>query len=98
MAVFVSASDENGDNREFFFGGLLAPVDDWSRHFAPAWQERVLDGPPCIPYLHMTEIRSRQFREQHGISRLRADQRIDEAIAIISQLGNIRAIGIDLAI
>src|SRR5579862_4656280 len=61
MAVFVSASDETAGRGQadlFFFGGWLGPEEDWSRFFVPAWQERVLDGPPKIPYLHMTDIRS----------------------------------------
>ncbi len=94
MAVFVSASDENTatDKRECSFGGFIAPEEDWSRYFAPAWQERVLDGPPPIPWLHMTEIRSRKFRDEHGLSRDDADSRLDEAIKLIEQLGSLRAI------
>jgi hypothetical protein len=98
MAVFVSASDENmaSDNRDFSFGGFIAREEDWSRYFAPAWQQRVLNGPPPIPYLHMTEIRSRKFRDEHGLSRDSADSRVDEAIRIIKQLGSLRAILIDI--
>jgi hypothetical protein len=98
MAVFISASDENTatDRREFSLGGFLAPEADWSRYFTPAWQERVLDGPPALPWLHMTEIRSRTFRDEHGISRDQADLRIDEAINVIKQLGSLRAVIIDV--
>jgi hypothetical protein len=96
MAAFVSASDENTDGRDFFFGGLLAPEQDWSRYFVPAWQTRVLDGPPLIPYLHMTEIRSRAFRDQYGLTKLQADDRLDQAVSVISQLESLRAIGIDV--
>jgi hypothetical protein len=99
MAIFVSASDEHsGKDRHgnFFFGGWLAPEEDWSRFFAPAWQERVLNGAPRIPYLHMTDIRSRAWREEHGLSREEADCRIDEAIAVIDQLGSLYPIGIDV--
>jgi hypothetical protein len=98
MAVFISASDENTatDKREFSFGGFIAPEEDWSRYFAPAWQERVLNGPPPIPYLHMTEIRSRKFRDQHGLSRDDADSRLDEAVRVIEQLGSLRAVLIDI--
>jgi hypothetical protein len=98
MAVFVSASDESaGQNQrsKFFMGGWLAPEKDWSDFFAPAWQERVLEGPPKIPYLHMTEIRSKQWREQYGISRLQADDRIDEAVRLIDQMYTLTPIGIE---
>jgi len=68
MAVFISASDEAaGKNQRdpFLFAGFVAPEKDWSRFLAPAWQERVLDGPPSIPYLHMTDIRSPQWRSDY---------------------------------
>lgn len=98
MAVFVSASDENTatDKSEFLCAGFLAPEEDWSNYFAPAWQERVLDGPPPIPYLHMTDIRSRKFRDDHGLSRVDADSRLDEAIRVIGGLGSLRAVLIDI--
>lgn len=89
MAVFVAASDESaGKNQRdtFFFGGFVGPEDDWSRFFAPAWQERVLDGPPAIPYLHMTDIRSPQWRAKYGLSRLQADDRVDEAFHLIDTM------------
>jgi hypothetical protein len=96
MAVFISASDENTDNQDFAFGGLLAPEQDWSSFFAPAWQEGVLNGPPMIPYLHMTEIRSRSFRERYGLSRLQADDRIDQAVDVIGNMGSMCALVIDV--
>lgn len=99
MAVFLSASDENAgkDQRsDFFFGGWLAPENDWSAFLAPAWQEQVLDGPPKIPYLHMTEIRSPAWREKNGLSRLDANDRIDAAIKIIDAMACLHPIGIDV--
>ena len=86
MAVFVSGLDETAGKTHrdtFLLAGFVAPEHDWSRFFAPAWQERVLDGPPAIPYLHMTEIRSPKWREKYGLSKLEADDRIDTAIALI---------------
>jgi hypothetical protein len=98
MAVFVSASDESTatDKSWFLFGGFIAPEEDWSRYFAPTWQEQVLDGPPPIPYLHMTDIRSRKFRDKHRLSRDDADSRLDEAIRVIEQLGSLRAVLVDI--
>src|SRR5689334_19334212 len=59
MAVFISASDEysgSDGSGSFLFAGYIGPEKDWSDFFVPAWRQRVLDGPPTIPYLHMTEI------------------------------------------
>ena len=70
MAVFLASCDESAGKTkrdQFYFGGFIGPEEDWSRFLAPAWQERVLDGPPVIPYLHMTDIRSNQWRRGHGI-------------------------------
>ena len=91
MAVFVAFSDEGLSNQSglFHYSGLIAPELDWFRWFSPAWQERILDGPPVIPFLHMTDIRSKSWRNKYGITRSDADHRIDEAINIISTTGSI---------
>src|SRR5581483_6256801 len=92
MAVFIFASDEAaGKNQRdpFLFAGFVAPEKDWSRFLAPAWQERVLDGPPSIPYLHMTDIRSPQWRSDYGLSRLQADDRVDEAVSVIDTMSTL---------
>jgi hypothetical protein len=57
---------------------------------------RVLDGPPRIPYLHMTEMRSSGWRNEHGLSRLDADDRIDSAITVIDQMQSLYPIRIDV--
>jgi hypothetical protein len=99
MAVFVSASDENaGKNQRslFFFGGWVAPEPDWYNGLTPAWQKQVLDGPPKIPYLHMTEIRRPEWRAQYGLSRPDADSRIDAAVDLIDKFSSLYPIGIDV--
>jgi hypothetical protein len=99
MAVFVSGSDETAGKHQrdtFLYAGFLAPEEDWSRFFAPAWEERVLDGPPLIPYLHMTEIRSPQWRAEHGLSRLDAEDRIDEAFNLIDTMATLHPVGVSL--
>jgi hypothetical protein len=96
MAVFVSGSDETSgkDHRGVFHhAGFIAPEKDWSDYFAPAWRERVLDGIPSIPYLHMTDIRSDKWRKKYGLSRLEAEGRVDEAIRVIDGMGSLYAIG-----
>ena len=97
MAIFISASDEHSgsDGRGLFlFAGYVGPEPDWSHFFVPAWQERVLDGPPNIPYLHMTEIRSQEFRDKWGLSGVAADDRVDEAVSIINTMGSFYPIAI----
>jgi len=92
MAVFVAASDETSGANAFsvyHYCGWVMPEPDWSQFFAPAWQERVLDGPPKIPYLHMTEMRSKAWRKQWGITEEDADERLDEAAIVIDQMGSL---------
>lgn len=99
MAVFVSASDEgSGANHlcPFEVTGWIAPEEDWSRFFAPAWQSRVLDGPPKIPYLHVTEIRSKSWRAQYGLTQSQADDRLDEAANVIGTMGSLYPVRIVL--
>src|SRR5215813_4014896 len=95
----ISASDEHSssDGRGMFlFAGYVGPERDWSEFFVPAWQERVLDGPPKIPYLHMTEIRSNEFRNKFGIARPAADARVDEAVDVIDTMGSFYPIAIQV--
>jgi hypothetical protein len=99
MAVFVSGSDESAGKTErdrFYQAGFVAPESDWSDFFVPAWQERVLDGPPKIPYLHMTDIRSPKWRTEHGLSKTSAEDRVDEACNLIHTMGSLYPIGAHL--
>jgi hypothetical protein len=91
MAVFVCVADESADNDpgNFFYGGWAASVDTWKNDFAPAWKERVLDGPPQIPYLHMTEIRDWNWQESYQLKPWEADRRLDEAARVIRSTGGL---------
>jgi hypothetical protein len=92
MAVFVCAADESADQnprRHFFYGGFAAPISDWDGAFAEAWTERVLKGPPQIPYLHMTDIRSPAWRARYGLSERQANERLDEAARVIRSMGSL---------
>jgi hypothetical protein len=100
MAVFVSASDESsGANHlsDFQCSGFFAPETDWSRFFVPAWQERVLDGPPKIVYLHVTEMRSRSWREKNRLTERDAENRLDEASSVIATMGSLYPVKINIA-
>lgn len=95
MTVFLSASDESvgKDHRSmFFYGGLIAPVKDWVELFTPSWQARVLDGPPKIPYLHMVDIRSRDWRDDNGLTDEEAERRVDQAFLVIDSIKSLRPI------
>jgi hypothetical protein len=95
MAVFVAASDESFANNKaagaYIYGGFVAPAAVWS-DFAAAWDERVLAGPPRIPYLHMTDIRSREWRETYDLSITDAERRVDEAFRIFKSTGRLHPI------
>jgi hypothetical protein len=98
MAVFVSASDESdgGHHRSrFWHGGWVAPEKDWSSYFAPAWQDRVLDAKPSIKFLHMTDIRDPDWRNERGISWLQAQDKLDEAARVIDAMGSLYPIVVD---
>jgi hypothetical protein len=82
VAVVLSASDETYRG-SFCYCGLVAPVSYWEGIFAKRWNKRVLSGPPTIPYLHMTEIRSPEWRKENNISAVEAERRVDCAIDVI---------------
>jgi hypothetical protein len=99
MAVFVAASDETSGRDEnciYHYSGWVAPEQDWSRYFSPAWQEQVLNGPPKIPYLHMTDIRRQQWRDEHKIARDDADWRMDIAAIVIKQMGSLYPLNLQI--
>jgi hypothetical protein len=89
MAVFVSAADESYDAGRFFYGGWAAPVTDWEGVFADAWNERVLAGPPQIPYLHMTDIRDWDWQREHGLTPWEADRRVESAAQVLRSTGSL---------
>ena len=86
MAVFVSFSDESETAGFFHHAGLIAWENEWDKLFVPAWQMYVLDRPPKIEYLHMTEIRSRAWREKRGLSREEAELRVNAAVNLICKM------------
>jgi hypothetical protein len=88
MTAFIAYSDESEkkENQRFYYAGLVAPKLDWDNWFSPAWQERVLDGPPKLEYLHMTEDK---WRTKNGISWYEAEKRIDEGVRVFDSMGSI---------
>lgn len=91
VAVFGAYSDETENPRgQFLVGGYIACQDEWP-WVARAWQERVLDGPPRIPYLHMREIRRPAWRIKHHVSVNDAEERVSEAARIMDSFGDVAA-------
>ncbi len=90
MSAYIVAFDETESSKgHFTLGGWLGPDEDWSNQFEPAWGERVLEGPPRIPYLHQTDIRNEEWRTQHNLSGDEAYQRVDEAVRVIDSMGSL---------
>jgi hypothetical protein len=90
MAVFICCADESSDARQqeqFFYGGFAAPVDAWESQFIPAWNERVLAGPPVLEYLHMSDLMCDERRQASGLTWWDADERITEASRVIGSTG-----------
>jgi hypothetical protein len=93
VAVFVAAADESDGPKQtgpFVYGGFVGPTRDWIDCFAPAWQERVLNGRPTLPFFHMTEIRNPKWQVENGLLPWEADRRIDEAVCVVGSMGSIR--------
>ena len=94
MAAYTAYSDEAGvgdPSGEFLVGGYVAPDSLWFE-VSKAWQERVLDGPPKIPYLHMTDVRSRAWRDENKISYNDAENRVAEAVKVLFSTGGLDAV------
>jgi hypothetical protein len=86
LGVFVSFSDESEAAGFFHHAGLIAWESEWDKVFVPAWQTYVLDRPPKIPYLHMTDIRSRAWREKYSLSLDEAELRVNSAVNLICKM------------
>jgi hypothetical protein len=92
MAVFLAASDETSGEGMFHHAGYLAPLTCWADAFVPAWERIVLAGPPHIDEFHVTDLRSRSWREKHGITEEDAEARIDAAVNLIWETKEIFAV------
>ncbi len=91
MSVFVVFLDEVAvdDTRgTFLVAGYVAQEVEW-RDVAAAWQERVLDGPPKLPYLRMNDIRNRMWQARFGITPAKSERRVDEAVRVVGSAGGL---------
>jgi hypothetical protein len=90
MTTFVAAADETEAGNQlglFMYGGFVAPVHFWEDWFVPAWEERVLNTRPNIPYMHISEVRTSRWQRQQGISKSRVEAGINEAARVIASSG-----------
>jgi hypothetical protein len=95
VAVFVAFSDEadvGNKHGDFVVCGYVADERDWP-DVASAWQERVLDGPPKLPYFHTNPLKTYEWRQEHGIGLNDAECRIDEAVRVLASMGAMSALG-----
>jgi hypothetical protein len=87
MAVYVAFSDESASGDEenglFILGGYVASFEHWPC-VVEAWQKHVLDAHPCIPYLHMNEIRRKKFQAKWRLSETQAADKVKTAISILT--------------
>jgi hypothetical protein len=90
VTIYLAALDETQNSKgDFTLGGFIAPTVDWAKWFQPAWQERVLDGPPSIPYLHMSEAWGEDWQTKYGVSGNQVYERIEEAARVIRSMGSL---------
>jgi hypothetical protein len=86
VSVYVAYSDETGTpnpDGAFIVGGYVEPDEEWPT-FSKRWAENVLNSVPSIPYLHMVEIRSKAFRQKHGLTDADGLNKIAVAVNTIS--------------
>src|SRR5947209_2793692 len=96
MSVFVAYTDEAniGDAKgEFLIGGYASSEAEWL-WINRAWQERVLDGPPKLPYFHMIELLDPNWRKTVGISFNDSEERLAEGMKVMSSSGYTSAIAV----
>jgi hypothetical protein len=92
MMVFLSASDETSSEGFFHHAGYVASLATWTELVIPAWQEKVLKGPPRLDEFHVTDLRSRAWREEHGFTEESAEARIEAAVDVLSQAEGLLAV------
>ena len=83
MCVYVSYTDETEvKNGRFLIAGYVANETDWPK-FSEQWDKEIIKSEPPIPYLHMVDIRSKEWRDKHGITREQAEEKVNRAVDLI---------------
>lgn len=84
--MYVSYSDESesGDGRgPFVVGGYVAKESEWPG-FSTRWASEVLQPYPSIPYVHMVDLRSEEWRQKHSICMEQCREKVKAAIEVIT--------------
>jgi hypothetical protein len=90
MAVFTVFADDSTVGNRFILAGFMAPILDWNQWFIPAWEERVLNRKPAIPYFHTAELSDPEnCMKLFGLTWGQADDRIEEASCVIGSMGSL---------
>jgi hypothetical protein len=87
LSVYVSYSDESSvmDGKgQFIIAGVVADERYWPT-FSRRWAEEILDTVPKIPYVHMIDLRSKEWRYEHGLCWEQQLQKVNQAIKIICE-------------
>lgn len=95
VAVYTAFSDESGAGNTkgtYLLGGYVGEsIGTWG-YFSRAWQERVLNSRPPIPYLHMRQLRNPAWQRDHGLKPWEASARIDTGVDVLFSAGGISAV------
>jgi hypothetical protein len=92
MATFICCADESADSQrqhEFWYGGFAATVQTWEQDFLPAWDARVLAGPPRLEYLHVSEWMRHSWRRANKLTWGDIDKRLTAAAQVIRSTGGL---------
>jgi hypothetical protein len=91
MPTYLCAIDETSTQNPRTWsaiGGFVAPTNDWTDFFEPAWRDRVLAGPPRLDHFHATDL--------GNLKPWDASARVSEGVKIVSSLGSIRLLTSEL--
>jgi hypothetical protein len=82
VSVHVSYTDETEVKNGRF---IIAVADEleWPK-FSEQWERDIIKSDPPIPYLHMVEIRSREWREKYEITKEQGEEKVRRAVNLIS--------------
>jgi hypothetical protein len=87
VSIYVSYSDESSVRDgagQFIIAGVVADERYWPK-FSRRWAREILDAPPKIPYVHMTDFRSKEWRFRHGLCWEQQIQKVKQAVKIICE-------------
>jgi hypothetical protein len=85
MSVYVSYTDETqaSDVQEaFLIAGFAANESEWPK-FSQEWNAILLRS-PAIPYIHVTQLYSKAWQEEHRITAYQCDMKLQAAIDLLA--------------